>query len=62
MIPGHRAGGLQGLNDAGQVDQTAGGVEEHLWAAQQASLWGLDCERDQPGEVGAGGHLALVIS
>ena len=60
--PGHRPGRLQGLDDAGEVDEAAGGVQEHLGASQQSGLWGLHCERYHPGDVGAGGHLTLVIS
>lgn len=28
-------GGLQGLHHAGEVDEAAPGVQEHLWAAEE---------------------------
>ena len=62
MVPGHRLGGLQGLDDTGEVDEPAGGVQEHLGSAQQPGLGGLDSQRYHPGDVGAGGDLTLVMS
>ena len=54
VVPGHGLGGLQGLDDTGEVDETTGGVEEHLGAALQPGLRGGDGEREDPGEVRAG--------
>ena len=62
MEPCHVPGRDEGLYDAGEVDEAAGGVEEHLGSSQQPGLWGLHCERYHPGDVGAGGDLTLVIS
>ena len=60
MVPGHGLGRLQGLHDAGEVDETAGGVQEHLGPAHQPGLWGRDGEGDDPGDMRTCGHLALV--
>ena len=60
VVPGHGLGRLQSLHDAGEVDETAGGVQEHLGPSHQPGLGGRDGEGDDPGDVGTGGHLALV--
>ena len=75
--PFYHLGGLQGLHHAGEVDEAAPGVEEHLRAAQQpghgvcdGELWGeqlnvrtftLHTQMNNARDVRRGGHLTFVI-
>ena len=70
-------GGLQGLHHAGEVDEAAPGVKEHLRAAQEprhgvcdGELWGqqlnvrtftLHTQMNNARDVRGGGHLTFVI-
>ena len=53
-------GGLQGLHHAGEVDEAAPGVQEHLGAAEEPGhgVWGESGERSESSWM-SGHYLAL---